>query len=89
MRQKRPDFTDPLLWQGDKNPLGINREAGDQEDVNGESLVDQARYLYSIKTKELDNDIKAMMKFSRKATNTREKRLEFAGCVERREDCLL
>ena len=48
---KRPDFTDPLLWQGDKNPLGIKREAGDQEDVNGESLVDQARYLYYIKNK--------------------------------------
>ena len=48
---KRPDFTDPLLWQGDKTPLGIKREAGDQEDVNGESLVDQARYLYYIKNK--------------------------------------
>ena len=48
---KRPDFTDPLLCQGDQNPLGINREAGDQEDVNGESLVDQARYLYYIKNK--------------------------------------
>ena len=71
---KRPDFTDPLLWQGDKNPPGIKREAGDQEDVNGESLVDQARYLYSIKTKELDNDIKAMVEFNRKAKNTGEKK---------------
>ena len=61
---KRPDFTDPLLCQGDKNPLGIKREAGDQEDVNCESLVDQARYLYCMKTKELDNAIKAMMEFS-------------------------
>ena len=40
------------------------KEKSDSSSNNPDNSIEQARYLYSIKTRELDNDIKAMMELS-------------------------